>query len=64
MSPPLPAFNQDGLLPPGDYAPTRADFEARFVKVLSGTREGIYEGWNRHRADLMQKAWLQTPDSS
>ena len=27
----LPDFDEHGVLPPGDYAPTRADFEQRFV---------------------------------
>ena len=51
----LPAFSDEGVLPPGDFRPTRAQFEERFVR--SGNRErreAIYEGWNRHREALMQ----------
>ncbi len=30
---PLPAFNEQGLLPAGDYSPKRFEFEERFVKI-------------------------------
>lgn len=50
---PLPPFDPEGNLPPGDYAPTAADFEQRFVHVAgSATRERIYQGWERLRAAL------------
>lgn len=48
----LPEFNDYGALPVGDYAPTRADFELRFVDVPSSTRKAIYDGWGRHRTAL------------
>lgn len=51
----LPGFGPNDALPPGDYAPARADFEIRFVSVpSSSTRIDIYDGWNRHRAALLQ----------
>ncbi len=51
---PLPPFRDDGALPPGDYAPSRKDFEERFVGVAhGGRRQAIYAGWNLHRAALM-----------
>ncbi len=49
----LPAFDPaTGALPAGDYYPTQADFEARFVHVTSTTRLAIHEGATRHASDL------------
>jgi len=51
---PLPEFNADGVLDPGDYAPTLAEFEDRFVDYGDlNQRRLIYDGWNRHRVDLL-----------
>lgn len=51
---PLPAFNGDGNLPSGDYWPSKAEFEARFISVAdSSSRPLIYEGFNRHRIELL-----------
>ena len=53
---PLPAFNGDGNLPPGDYWPSKAKFEAQFVSVASSSsRPLIYDGFNRHRAELLDE---------
>ncbi len=42
-------------MPPGDFAPSQADFEAKFVSVGDKQqRSSIYEGWQRHRGDLLQ----------
>jgi len=55
--PDLPQFNQHGVLPPGDYAPDRANFAARFVYPgASAARQAIYAGWNRHRQDLLRNS--------
>lgn len=49
----LPSLTDEGLLPPGDYAPTRAEFERSFVEVGNAARRAeIYAGWNRHRNQL------------
>jgi hypothetical protein len=49
----LPPLTDEGLLPPGDYSPNRAEFERHFVDVGDATRRGeIYGGWNRHRNQL------------
>jgi hypothetical protein len=41
------------VLPPGDYAPSRSEFERSFVNVGNATRRAqIYAGWNRHRNRL------------
>ena len=59
-TPGLPAFTDEGLLPPGDYAPTRAEFERAFVNVGNvDHRTAIYAGWNKHRKQL-QKDGLAT----
>jgi hypothetical protein len=51
---PFPAFNGDGNLPPGDYWPSTAEFEERFVSVTSSeSRPLIYQGFNRHRTELL-----------
>jgi hypothetical protein len=47
----LPDFTGDGVLPVGDYAPSRVAFEQRFV--TSAARTMIYAGWNRHRTALL-----------
>lgn len=36
--PRLPAFTDEGVLPPGDYAPSRAKFERSFVNVGNAVR--------------------------
>lgn len=49
----LPPLTDDGLLPPGDYAPGRREFERAFVEVGKAARRAeIYAGWNRHRDGL------------
>lgn len=49
----LPRFDPDtGALPPGDYHPTKADFEARFVDIASATRQAIYTGATAHAEAL------------
>jgi hypothetical protein len=48
----LPEFDSNGLLPDGDYAPSRNLFEDRFVNT-GAVRQTIYAGWNRHRRDLL-----------
>ncbi|HET8772144.1 MAG TPA: hypothetical protein VFP80_00070 [Thermoanaerobaculia bacterium] len=51
----LPPLTDEGLLPPGDYAPTRAEFEQSFVHVGNFIRRAeIYAGWNRHRNRLRE----------
>lgn len=51
----LPVLNQHGVLPSGDYAPTRTDFEDRFVNSGDSTiRKLIYDGWNLHKQSLIQ----------
>lgn len=51
--PRLPPLTSEGVLPPGDYAPNRADFERSFVDVGNAARRAeIYAGWNRHRNRL------------
>lgn len=50
---PLPLFSANGSLPPGDFQPSRIEFEARFVSTGDLTRKrSIYDGWNRHRGAL------------
>ena len=51
---PLPAFDEHDNLPEGDYRPTEADFEQRFVDVQgSDSRTEIYDGFKHHRAELL-----------
>lgn len=51
----LPPLTDAGVLPPGDYAPNRAEFERSFVDVGNATHRGeIYAGWNRHRNRLQE----------
>lgn len=53
--PRLPALTDEGVLPPGDYAPSRAEFERSFVNVGNAVRRAeIYAGWNRHRNRLQE----------
>lgn len=48
------SFDSNGVLPLGDYAPTREQFEARFVDIGDiDRRRSIYDGWNRHREALL-----------
>lgn len=43
---PLPSFNEDGVLPYGDYLPTIENFRERFVDILgSVTRRKIFDGF-------------------
>jgi hypothetical protein len=52
---PLPAFNDEGCLPAGDYQASREEFERRFV--VTGDRDrraSIYRGWDRHRRALIE----------
>lgn len=54
MGTPLPNFLSTGLLPAGDHWPTEEEFETRFVNVAgSTTRIPIYDGFKRHRAELL-----------
>jgi hypothetical protein len=49
----MPPFTPEGCLPPGDFLPSRLDFEMRFVDAGDHTRRAsIYLGWNAHRHDL------------
>jgi hypothetical protein len=51
----LPPLTDEGVLPAGDYAPTRAEFERSFVDAGNSARRAeIYAGWNRHRNRLQQ----------
>src|SRR5947207_920655 len=51
----LPPLTEDGLLPPGDYSPARAEFERAFVHVGNTARRAeMYTGWNRHRKRLQE----------
>lgn len=51
----LPSWGVGGGLLEGNYWPSKVDFEHKFVDVAgSNTRMPIYEGWNSHRADLLQ----------
>jgi hypothetical protein len=59
----LPAFDAHGNLPPGDHWPAEADFEARFVHVPgSNSRAEIYDGFKRHRAELLDAGVDQDAD--
>lgn len=51
----IPVFTAKGCLPPGDFLPSRIEFEFRFVETGDrGRRASIYEGWNAHRGDLLR----------
>jgi hypothetical protein len=51
----LPPLTDDGLLPPGDYAPNGVEFERAFVDVGNTARRAeMYAGWNRHRKQLQE----------
>jgi Family of unknown function (DUF6932) len=52
FDPRLPRFSAEGLIPPGDYLPSEADFLSRFV-ARSDRRHEIFAGWNRHREALL-----------
>jgi len=64
----LPAFTVAGSLEEGDFAPGRAEFEARFVDSPSRTRSAIHAGWQAHRealrADGLQATNRQLLDGS
>ncbi len=50
----LPAWSSVGILPEGDYWPSRGAFEERLVDMGgSKSRKPIYAGWNRHRLALL-----------
>jgi hypothetical protein len=51
----IPAFTEDGILPPGRYAATPGEIEQRFVTLFptSMTRRGIFDGWRRRREELL-----------
>ena len=54
-TPGVPPLTDEGLLPPGDYSPSRGEFERRFVDAGNSARRAeIYAGWNRHRDALQQ----------
>lgn len=62
VSPDLPPFDEFGNVPRGDYAPSEADFESRFLNIEnSSLRVEIFRGWNRHRAALLR---IGLPDSA
>lgn len=47
---PIPLFTVDGFLPPGDFGPSRLEFEERFVNIGDVPRRAfLYTGWNTHR---------------
>jgi len=55
MSAGLPPLTDEGLLPPGDFAPNRFEFERAFVDIgNTERRRSIYAGWNRHRNQLQE----------
>ena len=60
----LPPFNGDGLLPPGDFAPSCTEFEERFVETGDlERRRFLYDGLKRYRLALLDKgipenAWM------
>jgi hypothetical protein len=50
----IPQFTAEGSLPPGDFLPSRIEFETRFVNTGDAQRRGsIYDGWNDHRRALL-----------
>jgi len=52
---PFPLLNAEGILPPGDFAPTHDEFRVRFVEMGDTNRRRlIYEGWNKHREALLR----------
>lgn len=57
----LPLFTAHGGLAQGDFAPSRIEFETRFVMTPNAKRLQIYDGWNDHRAALLADGL--TPDS-
>jgi hypothetical protein len=53
----LPPFAADGDLPPGDFQPSKPEFEARFVNTGDHSRRiTLYDGWNNHRLALIAAA--------
>jgi hypothetical protein len=51
----LPEFTINGVLPPGDFAPTKLEFEERFVQTGDRKkRNTVYDGWERHRSALLE----------
>ena len=52
---PIPLFTADGSLPPGDFGPSRLEFEVRFVNIGDVPRRALlYTGWNHHRDALIR----------
>jgi len=49
----LPLFTANGGLGEGDFAPSRLDFERRFVTTGRASRRRLYEGWDDHRQALL-----------
>lgn len=51
----IPLFNAEGCLLPGDFQPSRMEFETRLVETGDrGQRAAIYRGWNRNRHELVR----------
>jgi hypothetical protein len=51
---PIPLFTTEGCLPPGDFLPSKSEFESRFVNAGDRERRDfIYRGWNDHRQALL-----------
>lgn len=50
----IPAFTDEGVLPPGRYDTDVGEVESRFVMTFprSLTRADIYDGWRRRREEL------------
>jgi hypothetical protein len=50
----VPPFTAEGTLPPGDFLPSRLEFETRFVNIGEpAQRRLIYNRWNDHRIALI-----------
>ncbi len=48
-------FTSEGCLPPGDFLPSKAEFERRFVETGDHQqRTSIYRGWNVRRQELVR----------
>jgi hypothetical protein len=58
---PIPQFTAEGSLPPGDFQPSRREFEERFVEAGErAQRAAIYRGWNSHRRELVRAGLAET----
>lgn len=51
----IPAFTEEGVLPPGRHPATEIEVERRFVMTFpaSMTRKDLYDGWMRRREELL-----------